>query len=64
MSEIHVGLIGLGVLLIGLAFVGNEGYDQEVNLHANYCEMVKIGIDSDGENGWPDYKGNYSEICQ
>lgn len=30
----------------------------------NYCEMVEMHIESQGENGWPDYKGNYSEACK
>ena len=29
----------------------------------NYCEMVSIYIESDGENGWPDYNKNYAEVC-
>jgi len=29
-----------------------------------YCDMVKIGIESDGEYGWNDYNHNYSEVCK
>ena len=64
MSEIHVGLLGLGFLLIGLAFVGNEGYDQEADILSNYCEMVQIGIDSGGSDGWPDFEGTFQEHCE
>lgn len=28
-----------------------------------YCEMVGIWIDSNGEYGWPDYRGNYHTEC-
>ena len=28
-----------------------------------YCEMVGIHHDSNGENGWPDFNGNYKEVC-
>jgi len=26
--------------------------------------MVEIHIESGGENGWPDYKSNYREVCK
>ena len=28
-----------------------------------YCEMVSIWIESGGEYGWPDYRGNYHTEC-
>ena len=28
-----------------------------------YCEMVGIWIETGGEYGWPDYRGNYHEVC-
>lgn len=28
-----------------------------------YCEMVESYKQSDGENGWPDYKEQYDELC-
>ena len=48
-------------LIVFMMFFGVE--DRPVTDN-NYCEMVLIHIESEGENGWPDYKGNYSEICQ
>lgn len=29
-----------------------------------YCEMVAIYQQSGGQYGWPDYRGNYSEVCK
>lgn len=40
------------------------GVEDRPVLDNNYCEMVEMHIESQGENGWPDYKGNYSEACQ
>ena len=51
-------VVGL-VALILMAILG----DDPGHLQTNYCKMVTIYIESDGEFGWPDYKGNYTEIC-
>lgn len=29
-----------------------------------YCEMVSIYQQSGGQYGWPDYRGNYNEVCK
>lgn len=29
-----------------------------------YCEMVAIYQQSGGQYGWPDYRGNYNEVCR
>lgn len=29
-----------------------------------YCEMVTIYQQSGGQYGWPDYRGNYNEVCK
>ena len=47
------------VALICLAILG----DDPQHLEDNYCQMVSIYKKSDGEFGWPDYKGNYAEVC-
>lgn len=44
------------VVLLGLLSNAPEPVDP-------YCEMVGIWIDSNGEYGWPDYRGNYHEAC-
>lgn len=28
-----------------------------------YCRMVEIYRQTDGEHGWPDYRGNADEVC-
>jgi len=31
---------------------------------AQYCEMVKLNIKTNGVYGWPDYKGTYAGECK
>lgn len=46
-----------------VAFVHwSERHHPDVELK-QYCEMVKLHKESDGENGWPDYKKQYDKIC-
>lgn len=28
-----------------------------------YCQMNAVRISTNGEYGWPDYNGNYEEVC-
>jgi len=53
-------IMALFSIIVLMMFFGVE--DRPV-LDNNYCEMVSIYIESEGESGWPDYNGNYSEIC-
>ena len=53
-----VAVMCFSALMLGI-FIGEPSIS-ETN---QYCEMVKIYIDSDGQNGWPDYNKNYAEVC-
>ena len=53
-------MVILSVIVLMMFF----GVEDRPVLDSNYCEMVEMHIQSQGENGWPDYKGNYSEACQ
>lgn len=46
-------LIGLGVVAASLPETADP-----------YCEMVTIYQQSGGQYGWPDYRGNYNEVCR
>lgn len=48
-----VALLGLGALAVSLP----EPADP-------YCEMVAVYQQSGGQYGWPDYRGNYNEVCR
>lgn len=43
------------LVLMGLA--GHMDFQEEERQHAEYCEMVKMWKDSNGENGLPAYNG-------
>lgn len=51
---IFSGCFILGVLM-------HKMPDPEVDQH--YCDMVRIFQQTEGEFGWPDYKGVYDEEC-
>jgi len=64
MDERKVAILGLGFLLIALGIAGEgdqEAYEEQAK---NYCEMVALYQRTDGENGWPDYRGNAAEVCK
>ena len=47
-----------------LSWISHDLYDHESEQQARYCEMVSAWQDSGGEIGWPDYNGNYDEVCK
>jgi hypothetical protein len=49
-------------LLLVLAVMTGDFEDSKQRVE-NYCEMHRLYLKSNGENGWPDYNGNYSEVC-
>lgn len=55
-------LISIVVVLSGCA---DHDLEKELMLQQQtYCDMVRIYKESGGENGWPDYKHNYEEVCK
>lgn len=53
------------VWLIGMLVVTLMGQEEiERKQLQNYCDMVDIYKDSEGENGWPDYKNIYDKDCK
>jgi hypothetical protein len=54
--------VGAAAFLAMMSWVGNmEAQDRKAELE-NYCEMVAIWDESNGEYGWPPYDGR--EGCQ
>lgn len=53
------GAIAIAVLVLGFVIGMSGDYEEQQQIDANYCQMVKLYKDSGGENGWPDYKGTY-----
>lgn len=54
------------LLLVVVAFliVSTMDYNDEVLAQSNYCEMVDIFNESNGEHGWPDYNKTYETECK
>lgn len=50
------------ICLVALAQANGTQSDHEMQ-QSYYCDMVKLYKDSNGENGWPDYKNTYAEVC-
>lgn len=46
----------IAVLLILIGFAGSADMQDQIDNELFYCEMVQIYIDSNGENGWPNFK--------
>jgi hypothetical protein len=57
------GAVAVAVLALGFVVAMSGDYQEQQQIDANYCQMVKLYKDSAGSNGWPDYNGNYSEVC-
>lgn len=52
------------LVTLSLTFVTLGNAEQEEKLQQDhYCEMVELWETSQGENGHPDYKENYEELC-
>ena len=63
MSEITFSILCLGLLMIIMGLIGSEDVKGQQNLQTEYCYMVDLYKQSSGENGWPDYRGSNSEVC-
>ena len=57
------GAVAVAVLALGVLVATSGDYQEQQQIDANYCQMVKLYKESAGSNGWPDYRGNYSEVC-
>jgi len=53
----------LGVILC-LAILANDDYEEAVAQRDMYCDMVDQFRKSDGRYGWPDYRGTYEKQCK
>lgn len=50
------------ILLVGL--VGALDKERLEVEQRQYCRMHEMWIQSGGAVGWPDYNGNYAEVCK
>ena len=50
-------LVGLMILTVILGIVGKTDLSEVEQQHREYCEMVELYKQSDGENGWLPFRG-------
>lgn len=51
------------VVMIGL--VNNPDEPDELTAEAaRYCQMVHLYKETNGQLGWPDYRGNFRKVCK
>ena len=52
--QVILAFIGI---IIAMGIVGHMDFQEEERQHAEYCEMVKLWKETNGEHGWPAYNG-------
>ena len=50
-------IAGVVLFVIGMGILGNADMKEEISNQEWYCGNVEIWIDSNGENGHPNFKG-------
>jgi hypothetical protein len=60
-KEFNLWLTGGALLLVILSFFAYQDIDEAAEDDAAYCGMVKDFKESNGQHGWPAYKGE--EVC-
>ena len=55
-------LIGCWVAF-GIALANDYGDDSMSKEQALYCEMTGAFKNTNGQYGWPDYRGNARKVC-
>lgn len=63
MTTLGEAVMAAGFLFICIALVGSGDLQEAKAEQANYCEMVSLFKKTNGEYGWPDYKGTF-ERCK
>lgn len=56
LKRYQVILAAIG-LVIALGLVGQSDFEDEQAQADQYCEMVKLWKQTNGQQGWPAYKG-------
>ena len=50
-------IAGIILFVIGMGILGNADMQEEISQYEFYCENVAMWIDSNGENGHPNFRG-------
>lgn len=54
---------GVAVLLVMAGIAGASDMEDAVRQEQLYCENVTLYIETDGQQGWPDYRELYNTMC-
>lgn len=46
-----------------LGWIGTQDKEQQKQSESEYCQMVKLYKQTNGDFGWPDYHRSYAEWC-
>lgn len=60
--KIALLLVGCGTAVYAVDYLATQP-DEVYLAQQEYCEMVKLGLDSFGQYGWPDFNKNYLKVC-
>ncbi len=52
-----LSILVIMIVTVMMIYVGQADYEAEKAEEETYCQMVKEGF-------WPDYNGNYKEMCK
>lgn len=52
--QVILAIIGI---VIAMGIVGQSDFEEEQRQDDQYCEMVKLWKQTNGEKGWPAYNG-------
>ena len=58
------GIVLAITIVVFSGFSGDSIEREQRAQQESYCEMVGLYVESNGEYGWPDYKGNAKEVCK
>lgn len=63
--EKAAGACLIAIMVLGvMAMVGRQDFEDALAEERVYCEMYQLWLDTRGEAGAPDYRGNAAEICE
>lgn len=64
MSDFTICVL-IAVAMLAIAIIPALGEHADAKMQERfYCEMVHQYKDSNGEHGWPDYKGIFKRVCK
>lgn len=55
-------ILALILIFVMMGLAGHMDYEEAGRQQDQYCEMVKLYKQSNGEKGWPAYNGE--EVCK